>query len=552
MTLSISRFLHKLVLLLSISPLTTSRHVHRRPIHKHHVRQLVVPAVTAIEEPSTTTEVPASFTAGDAAIEDIQAIQDGLSDLPRDLLTFIQAIEHRMEELEVLFQSLIPGSPEAVSTSQSPSLLSAASSTGTLPIPDFTGLSIPLTGSYETTLNTATAPRASAVTSRSSQSFKWILSSNGSSPNPVCPYASGTGYPLHPASSTYTFDPQATGNIAINVYNSGRSPIQGGLSAICDKEEIDTVLLSFYTTLQGPEGYPSFGASGCTWDLPAAQKAAESNTSLCAGLVEGVTKCQQAGKKVLVGLQNYEVEDLPSDERATELANITWNLLGGGEIDSQLRPLGPGIKLDGFVMDGIKNTSEWLVFASSLRSHFDEDSSKSYYLASAPDCSLGNPSIGIGIMAQSDFVYPGFTGWGCGLWGLEFNEAKPAWQNSTVMSLEVSTFVDTLQQWSTLLIGQSTLPQPPRLYLGMSIPQDRYGPEDKLAMVFNEVQKRKISNWGGAMIRSGDSMVNNVDGRGNNYLRGLRVLLIVVLRAVGRVLGSSCVVPCIHRNASPS
>ncbi|KAK4503541.1 hypothetical protein PRZ48_004456 [Zasmidium cellare] len=543
MTPSLSRSLSKLALLLCISPLTTSRHVHKRHLHKHHIRQLVVPAVTSIEEPYPTTEVPASFTAGDAAIADIQAIQDGLSDLPKDLLKFIQAIEHRVEELEALLQSLISGSSDVATSSISAPVPIRTTSTGSVPTPDFTGLSIPFTGPFETTLSTARTSPSSVASTRSSQSFKvtrtthmtrtrtvtptvaTVLSGyfapNGSSPTTIYPYASGTGYPLYPASSTYSFDAQATGNIAMNVYNSGRSPISGGLPAICQREEIDIVTLPFFTTLQGPEGYPSFGASGCTWNLPAAREGAETNTTLCERLVEGVTKCQEAGKKVLVGLQHYEAEALPSEESATELANITWNLLGGGEVDSQLRPLGPGVKFDGFVMDGIKNTTEWLVFASSLRNHFDQDSSKPYYLASAPDCSLGNPSIGIGIMAQSEFVFPSFTGWGCPLYGLEFNQATPAWHNSTTMSLEVSSIVDTLQRWSTLLIGQSTLPQPPRLYLGMSIPQDRYGPEDKLTMVFNEVRKRKISNWGGAMIRSGDSIANNVDGRGNNYLRGL-------------------------------
>lgn len=242
-------------------------------------------------------------------------------------------------------------------------------------------------------------------------------------------------------------------------------------------------------------------------------------------MIQFITRCQQAGKKVLANFDSQEVQSLSSDYRAVELANITWNLFGGGDVESNIRPLGSGVKLDGFVMTGEKNSTEWLVLTPSLRSHFDQDQSKPYYLALAPDCSLGDPSIGIGIMAQSDFVWPQFTAPGCELYGVDMESGHSGGTNANATALNVSSFADTLERWSTLLIGQSVLDQPPRLYIGMNLPYNQFVPNGTLTSTFNEARKRNISNFGGAMIASGDSVVNNVGGRGNNYLRSLKQVL---------------------------
>lgn len=204
-----------------ISPFTNARHVHYRQLYKHHARQLVVPAVISIE-PSSTAPDPASFTAGDAAIADIQAIQDGLSDLPKDLLTSVQTMQHRMEEMEALLQSLISGSSGLASSSRASPEPIEPTSTATTPIPDFTGLSIPLTQPFETTLSTVRATHSSKVSSSTSQSltvtrtthitrthtvtpaivtapggfFPANGTANGSHPTPTYPYASGSWFPV--------------------------------------------------------------------------------------------------------------------------------------------------------------------------------------------------------------------------------------------------------------------------------------------------------------------------------------------------------------------
>ncbi|KAF7197700.1 hypothetical protein HII31_00789 [Pseudocercospora fuligena] len=58
-------------------------------------------------------DVSPSITAGNDAIEDIQDIQEGLSNLPGDLLSFVQAVEARLEEVESMLSSLMGGSSSA-------------------------------------------------------------------------------------------------------------------------------------------------------------------------------------------------------------------------------------------------------------------------------------------------------------------------------------------------------------------------------------------------------------------------------------------------------
>ncbi|KAK4627071.1 hypothetical protein CLAFUW4_04549 [Fulvia fulva] len=101
-------------LLALLSTPASARHIHRRSSHKH-ARQLVVPnvvpvvAVSPPTSPTPSASLPA-ITAGNAAIEDIQDIQEGLSDLPQNLLAFIQAVSDRLEEVEGVLQGLVSSS----------------------------------------------------------------------------------------------------------------------------------------------------------------------------------------------------------------------------------------------------------------------------------------------------------------------------------------------------------------------------------------------------------------------------------------------------------
>lgn len=107
-----------------------ARHAHRRPLHRHAARADSIitddpttvtagfisntqasPALTAF----ITTDAPLpSFTAGKAVIDDLLKIQTGLNELPEDLLSFILALEQRLEEVEKLLSGYTSGSDSPV------------------------------------------------------------------------------------------------------------------------------------------------------------------------------------------------------------------------------------------------------------------------------------------------------------------------------------------------------------------------------------------------------------------------------------------------------
>lgn len=100
-------------LLALLTTTATARHAHRRSSHIH-ARQLVVPDIAVDgDTPSSTTQPLPAITAGNAAIEDIHDLQSGLSDLPRNLLAFIQAVDQRLGEVEGVLQSLVSSSSQA-------------------------------------------------------------------------------------------------------------------------------------------------------------------------------------------------------------------------------------------------------------------------------------------------------------------------------------------------------------------------------------------------------------------------------------------------------
>lgn len=116
MTIAISRSLCISALIFAAN-YASARHVHRRPAHQHQKRAT---PVMVYEEASPVVEVTRpSITAGDDAIKDITDIQEGLSDLPGDLMNFIQAVEARLGEVESMLSNLMGSSAEALTVSTS-------------------------------------------------------------------------------------------------------------------------------------------------------------------------------------------------------------------------------------------------------------------------------------------------------------------------------------------------------------------------------------------------------------------------------------------------
>ncbi|KXT15181.1 hypothetical protein AC579_3934 [Pseudocercospora musae] len=139
---------------------TLGRHIHHRPSHQHSKR--ATPVVVADAASPVMENVSPSITAGNDAIEDIQDIQEGLSNLPGDLLNFVQAVEARLEEVESMLSSLMIGSSsaaESVSSSRTrlppapfaTSLMAVNSTASTTASPVFFTTSTPSSASTSST-----------------------------------------------------------------------------------------------------------------------------------------------------------------------------------------------------------------------------------------------------------------------------------------------------------------------------------------------------------------------------------------------------------------
>lgn len=128
-----------------------SRHSHHHDHDHVRARDVVIPVVAAGTTVASTTAAPSDLP-GDAAIEDIQDIQQGLENLPKDLLSFVQGVEARLQTIEDLLEAMISGP-----SSSSPSVTPIA-----LPSPY-------LTDTEEDTSTTFISPSAApSTTSRSS------------------------------------------------------------------------------------------------------------------------------------------------------------------------------------------------------------------------------------------------------------------------------------------------------------------------------------------------------------------------------------------------
>lgn len=103
-----------LLLLPFLHQTVSARHVHRQQLHRHHARQMQTPSPTieTISAASTVeTSIP-SITAGNSVIADIQDVENGLANLPRDLSNFILAIEGKLQAIESMLAGLLAGSSE--------------------------------------------------------------------------------------------------------------------------------------------------------------------------------------------------------------------------------------------------------------------------------------------------------------------------------------------------------------------------------------------------------------------------------------------------------
>ncbi|KAI8339795.1 glycoside hydrolase superfamily [Choanephora cucurbitarum] len=162
---------------------------------------------------------------------------------------------------------------------------------------------------------------------------------------------------------------------------------QKRLSSYCNHDS-DVILVSFL-----PEFHDS--------SLPVLNLADSCNgpvfpgTTLlhCPQVGRDIKMCQKRGKKILLSLGGATGSyGFTSDTKAEAFADTLWDVFGGGK--SKTRPFDSAI-IDGFDLDiegGGGNGYPAMV--KRLRSHFEKDKNRKYYITAAPQCPFPDQMLG--------------------------------------------------------------------------------------------------------------------------------------------------------------
>lgn len=563
-----------------------ARHAHRRPLHRHAARADSIttydsttvtadfiasvqasPVITA----STTNGAPLpAFTAGDAVIEDITKIQSGLNELPEDLLSFILALEQRLQEVEKLLSGYTDGSESPVgpvgpvlspappaATQDTLDITSTETSTFTPTLSATTSLCRPLGGAgplrpcggpdvtaltttrstritRTMTFMTTIAPTLPLSTGiKSNGSFPamngsdftppapwtkpWIASaftassdsSNSGAPNTLATLAS-TAETTTATPSPYIFNAESEDNVAV-YYGTTPATTDGGLLSLCNNPNVDIVILSFVFSFFDAGGYPSidFGP-GCSGQT-SVQASSAPGLKDCSALSPEIAACQAMDKKVLLSLGGYNSNtSFASATQATDFASTLWDLFGAGAgLDDGLRPFGTDVIVDGFDLDNENHSTEhYETFATALRKRFTADDSKTYYLSAAPQCPIPDESIPLGALQQADFVWVQFY-------------------NNPSCNIDAPGFRQSFQAWSDLL-GSGTQVRGPRLYIGAAGFEGAGSGYVKGSGLGTRVRTARglyVENFGGVMLWDGSEAARNVDQYGVDYLEYAKAAL---------------------------
>ncbi|KAI5275382.1 glycoside hydrolase [Aureobasidium subglaciale] len=303
-----------------------------------------------------------------------------------------------------------------------------------------------------------------------------------------------------PTSTNYVFKTSRQNNVAV-YYGQTPDTKNGDLMQLCQGSDVDIVVLAFVTSFFTNGGFPSANCGpSCKGSTPAQQLHAPGLQD-CTDLAPEIVSCQQLGKPVLVSLGGYYSNvTFTSNTEAIQLAQNLWDLFGAGDgLDASLRPFGD-IVIDGFDLDNeSRDQTSYTTLARALRTLFDSDDSKRYYLSAAPQCPRPDASIPVSTMALCDFVFVQFY-------------------NNPSCDLSSAGFADSFASWSDDLAAANN---ETKLFIGVGGFEGAGSGYVEGAGLGHQVSLARqlyVENLGGVMVWDGVEAGSNVDEYGNDYL----------------------------------
>lgn len=201
---------------------------------------------------------------------------------------------------------------------------------------------------------------------------------------------------------TFSARANSTSSSQTVVYWGQGSNENNDLSSYCTADSgVDVVVLAFLYQFGSGSNIPS-GVIGQSCYI-----STTGEPQLCDDVASSITKCQAAGKKVILSLGGASASySLTSQEEAEEIGQYLWESYGGSKNTSVPHPFGNDTSVDGWDFDIETSTSSpyFQYMIAKLRSNFASDSSKTYYITGAPQCPIPEPNMGV-IIGNSTFDY---------------------------------------------------------------------------------------------------------------------------------------------------
>ncbi|PHH49725.1 Endochitinase 33, partial [Ceratocystis fimbriata CBS 114723] len=161
----------------------------------------------------------------------------------------------------------------------------------------------------------------------------------------------------------------------------GDADSQGRLAEYCESTPVNIIPIAFLNGIKNPTTVNFGSASDRCTKMPG------TNLLSCPEIEEDITKCQTAGKTILlsIGGATYTEGGFSSAPEAEEYADKIWAMFGPETDDKDIkRPFGKAV-IDGFDFDFEAEAANLVPFGKRLRKNMDA-SPGSYYLAAAPQC----------------------------------------------------------------------------------------------------------------------------------------------------------------------
>ncbi|KAK9695814.1 Chitinase 2 [Basidiobolus ranarum] len=213
----------------------------------------------------------------------------------------------------------------------------------------------------------------------------------------------------------------------------------------------------------------------------------------CPDIGDDIKYCQSKGKKVIMSLGGATGSyGFSNDADATTFSKTVWDLFLGGS--SSTRPFGSAV-LDGIDLD-IEGggTAGYAALISGLRGYFAQDTSKKYYITSAPQCPFPDAFLGTTLnTAWFDMVFVQF------------------YNNYCSASNSAQFNFDTWHNWAVTQSANKNV----KIFLGVpgsaKSASTGYIPAAQVNQVVQSIRS-KYSSFGGVMVWDASTSDMNTDG----------------------------------------